>query len=81
MKCCMHVTDNCKNPKTKPEKATPMTLFSLGLLSGVIYYFNIEKVMVCFFWTLQQFPSGLLPSFFLLLFILCILVNVYLKKC
>jgi len=58
-----------------------MTLFSLGILSGVIYYFNIERVMVCCFWTLQQFPSGLLPSFYLLLFILGILVNVYLNKC
>lgn len=55
--------------KTKSEKAFPVVLSALGLLSGVIYYFNIERVMVCYFWKHQQFPSGLFPSFYLLLFI------------
>lgn len=67
--------------KTKSEKAFPVVLSALGLLSGVIYYFNIERVMVCYFWTHQQFPSGLFPSFYLLLFILFILINAYLIKC
>lgn len=56
-KCYLNAMDyGKKNPKPKVEKASPVTLFSLGLLSGVIYYFNIGRVMVCCFWTLLQFP-------------------------
>lgn len=73
-----------KNKQTTTKKTLKNHLlwlsFPLGLLIRVIYYFNIEKVLVCWFWSLQQFSSGILPNFYQLLFILSIVVYVLLLK-